>query len=293
MIDYTTIELGDKLRVDTGNFPELKGKVLPVVQYLGEGEWISGKGVELDYLDSSDDSSFTLVATSTKYSDIEEGVTVEVACLSDEQIKEWDCAWIINKVGKVLHKSKSVHVEILRDGIQSVWHLQSENLRVVKSPSVEKPDTLLSAQRPIGALGYHPKSTEEGEINFPSGSSISFTQSDGSVVSSFPVQDETFNPSLETRKNGKNQMELVDTGFPNALMALGEVMTWAAENKGYLANDWKDIPNPSMSLLGAASRHRNKRLKGEEFDDESGLPHLAHETFNVLAQLELLLIGKL
>jgi hypothetical protein len=88
-------------------------------------------------------------------------------------------------------------------------------------------------------------------------------------------------------------MELVDTGFPNALMVLGEVMTWAAKNKGYLPNDWKDIPNPNMSLLGAASRHRNKRLKGEEFDDESGLPHLAHEAFNVLAQLELLMMGKL
>lgn len=103
----------------------------------------------------------------------------------------------------------------------------------------------------------------------------------------------TFNPSLETRKNDKNQMELVDTGFPNALLMLGEVMTWAAKNKGYLANDWKDIPNPQMSLLGAASRHRNKRLKGEEFDDESGLPHLAHEAFNVMAQLELLIMGKL
>jgi hypothetical protein len=98
---------------------------------------------------------------------------------------------------------------------------------------------------------------------------------------------------LETRKNGKNQMELVDTGFPNALMVLGEVMTWAANNKGYLPNDWKDIPNPKMSLLGAASRHRNKRLMGQEFDDESGLPHLAHEAFNVLAQLELLMMGKL
>lgn len=102
-----------------------------------------------------------------------------------------------------------------------------------------------------------------------------------------------FHSSLESRKNDKNQMELVDTGFPNALMVLGEVMTWAAKNKGYLPNDWKDIPSPSMSLLGAASRHRNKRLKGEEFDDESGLPHLAHEVFNVLAQLELLMIGKL
>ena len=102
-----------------------------------------------------------------------------------------------------------------------------------------------------------------------------------------------FDSSLESRKNDKNQMELVDTGFPNALTVLGEVMTWAAKNKGYLPNDWKDIPNPSMSLLGAASRHRNKRLKGEEFDDESGLPHLAHEAFNVLAQLELLMTGKL
>lgn len=106
-------------------------------------------------------------------------------------------------------------------------------------------------------------------------------------------KETTFNPSLETRKNNKNQMELVDTGFPNALLMLGEVMTWAAKNKGYLPNDWKEIPNPQMSLLGAASRHRNKRLKGEEFDDESGLPHLAHEAFNVMAQLELLIMGKL
>lgn len=106
-------------------------------------------------------------------------------------------------------------------------------------------------------------------------------------------EGKTFNPSLETRKNDKNQMELVDTGFPNALLMLGEVMTWAAKNKGYLVNDWKDIPNPQMSLLGAASRHRNKRLKGEESDDESGLPHLAHECFNVIAQLELLIMGKL
>ena len=106
-------------------------------------------------------------------------------------------------------------------------------------------------------------------------------------------KENPFNPSLETRKNDKNQMELVDTGFPNALLMLGEVMTWAAKNKGYLVNDWKDIPNPQMSLLGAASRHRNKRLKGEEFDDESGLPHLAHECFNVMAQLELLIMGKM
>lgn len=99
--------------------------------------------------------------------------------------------------------------------------------------------------------------------------------------------------SLSGRKTGKIKMELVETGFPNALLALGAVMTWAEENKGYLPNDWKDIPEPLDAFLGAAARHRTKRMMGITDDEESGLPHLAHETFNVLAQLELLLTGKL
>lgn len=102
-----------------------------------------------------------------------------------------------------------------------------------------------------------------------------------------------FNSSLDTRKNGKNQMELVETGFPNALLMLGEVMTWAGQNKGYAPNDWKDVPDSANAFLGAASRHRLKRLIGVTDDEESGLPHLAHEAFNVLAQLELLLTGRL
>lgn len=104
---------------------------------------------------------------------------------------------------------------------------------------------------------------------------------------------EYINSDLTTRKNNKNQMELVDTGFPNALMALGEVMTWASEYKGYKVNDWKDLPNPEMSFIGAASRHRNKRMAGQERDDESNLLHLAHEAFNLLAQLELKITGKM
>ena len=100
-----------------------------------------------------------------------------------------------------------------------------------------------------------------------------------------------YRPDLNTRKLGKVQMELVDTGFPNAMYAIGEVMTWAAENKGYKPNDWKNLPNSFMSFTGAAARHRVKRLKGEELDDESRLLHLAHEAFNVLALLETTLLG--
>ena len=106
-------------------------------------------------------------------------------------------------------------------------------------------------------------------------------------------KENPFNPSLETRKNGKNKMELVETGFPNAFLALGEVMTWASVHKGYLPGDWKDIPDAKNSLLAAAARHRVKRLAGQFNDDESGLPHLYHEAFNVMAQLELLITGKL
>ena len=97
-------------------------------------------------------------------------------------------------------------------------------------------------------------------------------------------------PDINTRKLGKVQMELVDTGFPNALYAIGRVMTWAAENKGYKPNDWKNLPDSFMAFTGAASRHRIKRLKGEELDDESGLLHLTHEAFNILALLETTLL---
>lgn len=107
------------------------------------------------------------------------------------------------------------------------------------------------------------------------------------------VDGESFDSSLEKRKNGKIKTELLETGFPNAMMALAEVMTWAADYKGYQPNDWKDIPDAKNSLLAAACRHRLKRLKCEHCDDESGLPHLYHEAFNVMAQLELLIMGKL
>lgn len=107
------------------------------------------------------------------------------------------------------------------------------------------------------------------------------------------VSENTFHSSLDKRKNGKLKLELLETGFPNAMMALAEVMTWAAEYKGYLPNDWKDLPDAKNGFLAAAARHRLKRLSGQEYDDESNLHHLYHEAFNVMAQLELLITGKL
>lgn len=108
-------------------------------------------------------------------------------------------------------------------------------------------------------------------------------------------------PVLEERKIGKIAIELFDHGFPNAIMAVSEVMTWAAENKGYRPNDWKNLPNPETAFSAAASRHRVKahiqQAQGlpvsEWVDEESALFHKAHEAFNVLAQLELMVTGRI
>ena len=100
-------------------------------------------------------------------------------------------------------------------------------------------------------------------------------------------------PVLSERKVGKVPIELVDTGFPHSLWELAKVLGWAAENKGYKPNDWKLLPDAKSAFQAAASRHRMKPLLGEEFDTESGLHHKVHEAFNVLAELELILTGKI
>lgn len=100
-------------------------------------------------------------------------------------------------------------------------------------------------------------------------------------------------PILAERKVGKVPIELVDTGFPHSLWELAKVLGWAAEHKGYKMNDWKNLPDAKIAFQAAASRHRMKPLLGEEFDPESGLHHKVHELFNVAAELELVLTGKI
>lgn len=108
-------------------------------------------------------------------------------------------------------------------------------------------------------------------------------------------------PVLEERKIGKVQMDLFDSGFPNAITEVAKVMTWAAENKGYKPHDWKGLPNAETEFSAAASRHRVKgfiqKAEGiaaiDRTDEESNIVHLAHTAFNILAELELVLIGKI
>lgn len=108
-------------------------------------------------------------------------------------------------------------------------------------------------------------------------------------------------PILTERKVGKVQMDLFDSGFPNAITEVAKVMTWAAENKGYKPHDWKGLPNAETEFSAAASRHRVKgfiqKAQGiaaiDRTDEESNIVHLAHTAFNILAELELVLTGKI
>jgi hypothetical protein len=108
-------------------------------------------------------------------------------------------------------------------------------------------------------------------------------------------------PILEERKIGKVKMQLFDEGFPNAVLEVAKVMTWAEQNKGYSPHDWKKLPNADTEFSAAASRHKLKafvqKVEGipaiDRTDEESNIVHLAHQAFNILAELELVLTGKI
>jgi len=112
-------------------------------------------------------------------------------------------------------------------------------------------------------------------------------------------KDSIERPVLEERKKDKIRMELFDEGFPNAILEVAKVMTWANEHKGYKDHDWVNLPDAGSAFSAAASRHKLKgiiqKLNGVEVlqrtDEESNILHKAHEAFNVLAELELMLRG--
>lgn len=108
-------------------------------------------------------------------------------------------------------------------------------------------------------------------------------------------------PALEDRKVGKVGMHMVIDGFPRALREVARVMTWAESEKGYKLHDWVNLPNAEVEFPAAEYRHQNDNsiMKSEgtpaieRTDHESNLLHAAHKVFNSLAELELILQGKI
>jgi len=86
--------------------------------------------------------------------------------------------------------------------------------------------------------------------------------------------------------SGKPRVALMLSGFARALLAVAEVTTHGA-NK-YTPGGWEHVENGIERYADAKDRHR---LRGafESHDKDSKLLHKAHEAWNALAELELIL----
>lgn len=85
--------------------------------------------------------------------------------------------------------------------------------------------------------------------------------------------------------SGKNRLGLVLGGFAAALQGVGRVGTYGASK--YTPEGWKYVEGGRERYWDALWRHLLAYAGGEMIDSESGLPHLAHAAWNILAVIEL------
>lgn len=83
---------------------------------------------------------------------------------------------------------------------------------------------------------------------------------------------------------GKNRMGLMCENFSRALWEVAKVSTFGANRYG--ANNWQYLENPKERYMDALCRHLFQHLQGEKINEESGLLHLSHCAWNILALLE-------
>ena len=74
--------------------------------------------------------------------------------------------------------------------------------------------------------------------------------------------------------------------FPNALIEIGRCIEFGT-HKYPKPDNWKKVEGAKLRYLDSMIRHLLQHLRGNTFDDETGLPHLAHMAWNALAILEL------
>lgn len=89
--------------------------------------------------------------------------------------------------------------------------------------------------------------------------------------------------------SGKVRVGLMFKGFPRALMAVAEVVTFGADK--YTPLGFLEVENGEERYDDAKGRHI---LEGQlsDYDEDSGLLHIAHEAWNSLAKLEFYLREK-
>lgn len=67
-------------------------------------------------------------------------------------------------------------------------------------------------------------------------------------------------------------------GLALPLQAVAAVLSYGAQK--YAEDSWQEVPNAKQRYEDAYYRHMIARNSGEVYDEESGLPHRAHELCN-------------
>ena len=89
---------------------------------------------------------------------------------------------------------------------------------------------------------------------------------------------------------GKVRPALVLGGFARALLEVSKVGTYGATK--YTENGWMEVPNGLSRYDDAKLRHWLIEKTGVECDPDTNLAHAAHEAWNALARLDLLIRQK-
>jgi hypothetical protein len=79
---------------------------------------------------------------------------------------------------------------------------------------------------------------------------------------------------------GKDRWDLLPLGLVTHIV---KVFTFGAQK--YAPNSWQNLPDGYNRYKAALFRHIVKHEDGEIYDNESGLPHLAHAAWNALVLL--------
>lgn len=85
--------------------------------------------------------------------------------------------------------------------------------------------------------------------------------------------------------DGKLMAAIPYQEFPHALLEVVKVATFGARK--YVRGNWVHVGNAQERYMDALHRHLLAHHGGEQCDEESGLTHLAHAAWNVLALLEM------
>lgn len=115
------------------------------------------------------------------------------------------------------------------------------------------------------------------------------------IISSTPMgiikYDLTDDGTGKKYDSGKSMVGTLVRIFAGALLGIGTCITFG-QKKYPKSDNWKLVENGEQRYADSLMRHLTKFYSGEEFDPETGLPHLFHCGWNMLAIIEFYLMRK-